>query len=71
MGIKISVLARTKDRIKSELLLLVIFAVILIFGRQFRVYEGFEYAPHMAALISGDTMSGASGAGLSMSSPCS
>ena len=56
LGIKVSVLARTKDRIKSELLLLVIFAVILIFRRQFRVYEGFEYAPHMAALISGGFM---------------
>ena len=56
LGIKVSVLARTKDRIKSELLLLVIFAVILIFGRQFRVYEGFEYAPHIAALISGGFM---------------
>jgi len=53
LGIKVSILPRTKERIKSELVLLLIFAVILILGRQFRVYEGFEYAPHVAALISG------------------
>ena len=53
LGIKVSVLPRTKERIKSELVLLLIFSVILILGRQFRVYEGFEYAPHVAALISG------------------
>lgn len=56
LGIKVSVLARTKERIKSELVLLIIFAVILIAGRQFRVYEGFEYAPHIAALIAGGYM---------------
>ena len=53
LGIKVSVLVRTKERLKSALVLLLIFAVILIFGRQFRVYEGFEYAPHIAALIAG------------------
>ena len=52
LGIKVSVLARTKERIKSELLLLVIFGIILIAGRQVRLL-GFEYAPHIAALISG------------------
>ena len=56
LGIKVSVLARTKERIKSEFVLILIFAVILIFGRQFRVYEGFEYAPHIAALIAGSFM---------------
>ncbi len=56
LGIKINILPRSKERIKSELILLLIFAVILIFGRQFRVYEGFEYAPHIAALISGGYM---------------
>ena len=56
LGIKINILPRSKERIKSELVLLLIFAVILIFGRQFRVYEGFEYAPHIAALISGSYM---------------
>ncbi len=56
MGIKVNVLARTKERLKSELVLLLIFAVILILGRQFRVYEGFEYAPHIAALIAGGYM---------------
>ena len=56
LGIKINILPRSKERIKSELVLLLIFAVILIFGRQFRVYEGFEYAPHIAALISGGYM---------------
>ena len=55
MGIKVSVLARTKERIKSELLLLVIFGIILIAGRQVRLL-GFEYAPHIAALISGGYM---------------
>ena len=53
LGIKVNILPRSKERIKSELVLLLIFAVILILGRQFRVYEGFEYAPHIAALISG------------------
>ena len=56
LGIKINILPRSKERIKNELVLLLIFAVILIFGRQFRVYEGFEYAPHIAALISGGYM---------------
>ena len=56
MGIKINILPRSKERIKSELILLLIFAVIFIFGRQFRVYEGLEYAPHIAALISGGYM---------------
>ena len=55
VGIKVSVLARTKERIKSELLLLVIFGIILIAGRQVRLL-GFEYAPHIAALISGGYM---------------
>ncbi len=55
LGIKVSVLARTKERIKSELLLLVIFGIILVAGRQVRLL-GFEYAPHIAALISGGYM---------------
>ena len=55
LGIKVSVLARTKERIKSELLLLVIFGIILIAGRQVRLL-GFEYASHIAALISGGYM---------------
>ena len=55
LGIKVSVLARTKERIKSELLLLVRFGIILIAGRQVRLL-GFEYAPHIAALISGGYM---------------
>ena len=40
----------------NDTFLYIIFAVILIFGRQFRVYEGFEYASHIAALISGGFM---------------
>ena len=56
LGIKVNILPRSKERIKSDLVLLLIFAVILIFGRQFRVYVGFELAPHIAALISGGYM---------------
>ena len=56
LGIKVNSVPRSKERIKSELFLILIFAVILIFGRQFRVYGGFEYAPHIAALISGGYM---------------
>tara|TARA_B100000035_G_C20940122_1_gene527108 strand:+ start:57 stop:542 length:486 start_codon:yes stop_codon:yes gene_type:complete len=56
LGIKVNIVPRSKERIKSELILILIFAVILIFGRQFRVYGGFEYAPHIAALISGGYM---------------
>jgi len=56
LGIKVNILPRSKERIKRELVLLLIFAVILIFGRQFRVYGGFEYAPHIAALIAGGYM---------------
>ena len=52
LGIKVSVLARTKERIRSELVLVVIFGVILIAGRQVRLL-GFEFAPHIAALIAG------------------
>ena len=55
LGIKVSVLPRTKERIRSELVLAVIFGVILIAGRQFRLL-GFEFAPHIAALISGGYM---------------
>ena len=55
LGIKVSVLARTKERLKSEFVLLVIFGVIFIAGRQFRLI-GFEFAPHIAALISGGYM---------------
>jgi Flp pilus assembly protein protease CpaA len=55
MGIKVSVLARTKERIKNEFLLLLIFAVILIAGREVRLL-GFEFAPHLAALIAGSYM---------------
>ncbi len=55
LGIKVSVLARTKERIRSELVLVVIFGVILIAARQVRLL-GFEFAPHIAALISGGYM---------------
>jgi len=55
LGIKVSVLARTKERIRSELVLVVIFGVILIAGRQVRLL-GFEFAPHIAALIAGGYM---------------
>ena len=53
LGIKVNILPRSKERIKSGLVLLLICAVILILGRQFRVYEGFEFAPHVAALVAG------------------
>ena len=56
LGIKVNILPRSKERIYRDLVLLLIFAVILIFGRQFRVYGGFEYAPHIAALIAGGYM---------------
>jgi hypothetical protein len=57
LGIKVSILARTKERIKSELVITGYICGYSHFaGRQFRVYEGFEYAPHIAALISGGYM---------------
>ncbi len=55
MGIKVSIVARTKERIKNEFLLLFIFAVIVIAGREVRLL-GFEFAPHVAALIAGSYM---------------
>ena len=55
LGIKVSVLPRGKKRIISELVLAVIFGVIIIAGREFRLL-GFEFAPHVAALISGGYM---------------
>ena len=55
LGIKISILARTKERIVSEIVLAVIFGVILVAGRQVRLL-GFEFAPHIAALIAGGYM---------------
>ena len=55
LGIKVSVLVRTKERLKSELVLAVILMVILFAGREFRLL-GFEFAPHVAALISGGYM---------------
>jgi len=55
LGIKVSVLPRGKKRIISELVLAVIFGVIIIAGREFRVL-GFEFSPHIAALIAGGYM---------------
>ena len=55
LGIKISILARTKERIVSEIVLAIIFGVILVAGRQVRLL-GFEFAPHIAALIAGGYM---------------
>tara|TARA_B110000003_G_scaffold26791_1_gene25384 strand:+ start:924 stop:1406 length:483 start_codon:yes stop_codon:yes gene_type:complete len=55
LGIKVSVLARTKERWISELVLVVIFGVIIFAGRQVRLL-GFEFAPHIAALIAGGFM---------------
>ena len=55
LGIKVSVLPRTKERLNSEFVLVVIFGVILIAGRQVRLL-GFEFAPHIAALIAGGYM---------------
>ena len=55
LGIKVSVLARTKERIVSEIVLAIIFGVILVAGRQVRLL-GFEFAPHIAALIAGGYM---------------
>ena len=52
LGIKVSVLARTKERIVSEIVVAIIFGVILVAGRQVRLL-GFEFAPHIAALIAG------------------
>jgi hypothetical protein len=52
LGIKLSFLARTKERVRFELVQVVIFTVILIAGRQVRLL-GFEFAPHIAALIAG------------------
>ena len=46
LGIKVSVLPRGKKRIISELVLAVIFGVIIIAGREFRLL-GFEFAPHV------------------------
>ena len=55
LGIKLSFLARTKERVRFELVQVVIFTVILIAGRQVRLL-GFEFAPHIATLISGGYM---------------
>ena len=55
LGIKVSVLARTKERIVSEIVIAIIFGVILVAGRQVRLL-GFEFAPHIAALIAGGYM---------------
>ena len=52
LGIKVSVFPKGKKRIINELVLAVIFGVILIAGREFRVL-GFEFSPHIAALIAG------------------
>jgi hypothetical protein len=52
LGIKLDFLARTKERVRFELVQVVVFTVILIAGRQVRLL-GFEFAPHIAALIAG------------------
>ena len=52
LGIKLSFLARTKERVRFELVQVVIFSVIVIASRQVRLL-GFEFAPHIAALIAG------------------
>ena len=52
LGIKLSFFPKGKKRIINELVLAVIFGVILIAGREFRLL-GFEFSPHIAALIAG------------------
>ena len=52
LGIKVSVFPKGKKRIINELILAVIFGVIIIAGREFRLL-GFEFSPHIAALIAG------------------
>ena len=55
LGMKVSILASTKERINSEFVLLVIFGVMLLAARQARLL-GFDFAPHIAALIAGGYM---------------
>lgn len=52
LGIKLDFLARTKERVRFGLIQVVIFTVIFVAGRQFRLL-GLEFAPHIAALIAG------------------
>lgn len=52
LGIKASVLIRTKAKLKSTLVSAVLFGSVFVAGRELRLL-GVEYAPHMAALIAG------------------
>jgi hypothetical protein len=52
LGIKVNIKPMTKENVRFELVHAVIFTVILIAGRQVRLL-GFEFAPHIAALIAG------------------
>ena len=52
LGIKVNIKPMTKESVRFELVHAVIFTVILIAGRQVRLL-GFEFAPHIAALIAG------------------
>ena len=52
LGIKVNIKPMTKESVRFELVQAVIFTVILIASRQVRLL-GFEFAPHIAALIAG------------------
>ena len=52
MGIKLRVLPGTKSRAIFEFMQVIFFTAILVGGRELRL-AGFDYAPHVAALIAG------------------
>jgi len=55
LGVKPTLIPKSKNSIKMNLILGLIFAVLVIAGREVRLM-GFEFAPHLAALLAGITL---------------
>jgi len=54
LGVKPTIIPKTKNSVMMNLIIGVIFAVLIIAGREVRL-AGFEFAPHLAALLAGVT----------------
>jgi len=54
LGVKPTIIPKSKSSVKMNIVLGLIFAVLIVAGREVRLL-GFEFAPHIAALLAGIT----------------
>ena len=54
LGVKPTIIPKSKSSVKMNIILGLIFAVLIVAGREVRLL-GFEFAPHVAALLAGIT----------------